>query len=70
MLAKADLVTDMVGEFPELQGLMGRYYALHDHEPAEVAEALREQYLPRRPLLLRRENGLLNVLRPLLVLGR
>ena len=46
-LSKCDLLTLMVGEFPELQGLMGRYYALHDHEPAEVAEALREQYLPR-----------------------
>jgi glycyl-tRNA synthetase beta chain len=46
-LSKCDLLTHMVGEFPELQGLMGRYYALHDHEPAEVAEALREQYLPR-----------------------
>ena len=37
----------MVGEFPELQGIMGRYYALPDGEPAEVAEAMREQYLPR-----------------------
>jgi glycyl-tRNA synthetase beta chain len=37
----------MVGEFPELQGAMGRYYARDDGEPAEVAEALREQYLPR-----------------------
>jgi glycyl-tRNA synthetase beta chain len=46
-LSKCDLLTYMVGEFPELQGLMGRYYALHDHEHAEVAEALREQYLPR-----------------------
>lgn len=46
-LAKCDLLTTMVGEFPELQGLMGRYYAQHDGEPAEVAEALREQYLPR-----------------------
>jgi glycyl-tRNA synthetase beta chain len=46
-LSKCDLLTHMVGEFPELQGLMGRYYALHDHEPADVAEALREQYLPR-----------------------
>jgi glycyl-tRNA synthetase beta chain len=46
-LAKCDLLTNMVGEFPELQGLMGRYYARHDGEPAEVAEALREQYLPR-----------------------
>lgn len=46
-LAKADLVTDMVGEFPELQGIMGRYYALADGLDAEVAEAIREQYLPR-----------------------
>jgi len=46
-LSKCDLLSNMVGEFPELQGLMGRYYALHDGEPAEVAEALREQYLPR-----------------------
>jgi glycyl-tRNA synthetase beta chain len=47
VLGKCDLLTNMVGEFPELQGLMGRYYALHDGEPADVAEALREQYLPR-----------------------
>ncbi len=47
LLSKCDLLTSMVGEFPELQGLMGRYYALHDGEDAEVAEALREQYLPR-----------------------
>jgi glycyl-tRNA synthetase beta chain len=46
-LAKCDLITSMVGEFPELQGLMGRYYAQHDGEHAEVCEALREQYLPR-----------------------
>jgi glycyl-tRNA synthetase beta chain len=46
-LSKCDLLTSMVGEFPELQGLMGRYYARHDGEPGEVAEALREQYLPR-----------------------
>ncbi len=46
-LAKADLVTDMVGEFPELQGLMGRYYATHDKEAPEVAAAIEEQYLPR-----------------------
>ncbi|MGC3981224.1 MAG: glycine--tRNA ligase subunit beta [Steroidobacteraceae bacterium] len=46
-LAKADLITDMVGEFPELQGIMGRYYALHDKEDAEVAQAILEQYLPR-----------------------
>ncbi len=46
-LCKCDLLTDMVGEFPELQGTMGRYYALHDGEPEEVAVALEEQYLPR-----------------------
>ena len=46
-LAKADLVTGMVGEFPELQGIMGRYYALHDGEPAAVAEAIAAHYLPR-----------------------
>ena len=46
-LAKCDLLTGMVGEFPELQGVMGRYYAVHDGEPAEVAAALAEQYLPR-----------------------
>lgn len=46
-LCKCDLLTAMVGEFPELQGLMGRYYAAHDGEKPEVAEALLEQYLPR-----------------------
>ena len=46
-LAKCDLLTHMVGEFPELQGLMGRYYALAEGLPAELAEALDEQYLPR-----------------------
>ncbi len=46
-LAKADLTTGMVGEFPELQGIMGRYYALHDGEPAAVADAIAEHYLPR-----------------------
>ncbi len=46
-LAKADLLTGMVGEFPELQGVMGRYYALHDDEPAVVADAIAEHYLPR-----------------------
>jgi glycyl-tRNA synthetase beta chain len=46
-LAKADLVTGMVGEFPELQGLMGRYYALHDGEPSIVAEAVEGHYHPR-----------------------
>jgi len=47
LLAKADLPTGMVGEFPELQGTMGRYYALHDGEPAEVAQAIAEHYQPR-----------------------
>jgi hypothetical protein len=47
VLAKADLVTDMVGEFPELQGIMGRYYALHDGEPAAVADAIEDHYKPR-----------------------
>lgn len=46
-LSKCDLVSRMVGEFADLQGIMGRYYAQHDEEPAEVAEALYEQYLPR-----------------------
>ena len=46
-LAKADLVTDMVGEFPELQGIMGRYYALHDGEDKEIAEAIYAHYQPR-----------------------
>ena len=46
-LAKADLTTDMVGEFPELQGLMGRYYAEHDGEPSDVAEAIEQHYWPR-----------------------
>ncbi|WP_428489149.1 glycine--tRNA ligase subunit beta [Rhodopila sp.] len=48
-LAKADLVSGMVGEFPELQGVMGRYYALHDGEPAPVADAIRDHYAPRGP---------------------
>ncbi|MGV0952828.1 MAG: glycine--tRNA ligase subunit beta [Fluviibacter sp.] len=46
-LAKADLVTDMVGEFPELQGIMGRYYAQHDGEADDVAEAIADHYRPR-----------------------
>lgn len=46
-LAKADLLTDMVGEFPELQGIMGRYYALHDGLPAQVADAIEDHYKPR-----------------------
>ncbi len=47
LLSKCDLLTGMVGEFPNLEGLMGRYYALHDNEVPEVAQALYEQYLPR-----------------------
>ena len=46
-LAKADLVTDMVGEFPELQGVMGRYYALADGESLVVADAIASHYRPR-----------------------
>jgi glycyl-tRNA synthetase beta chain len=46
-LAKADLLTDMVGEFPELQGTMGTYYARHDGEPEDVALACTEHYQPR-----------------------
>jgi glycyl-tRNA synthetase beta chain len=46
-LGKCDLLTSMVFEFPELQGIMGRYYAEHDGEPEEVAVALDEQYKPR-----------------------
>jgi glycyl-tRNA synthetase beta chain len=46
-LAKADLVTSMVGEFPELQGVMGRYYALSDGEPPLVATAIEQHYRPR-----------------------
>jgi glycyl-tRNA synthetase beta chain len=49
MLAIADLVSGMVGEFPELQGTMGRYYALHDGEPIEVADAIRDHYGPKGP---------------------
>jgi len=48
-LAKADLTTEMVGEFPELQGIMGRYYAVHDGEPGEVADAIAEHYSPLGP---------------------
>ncbi len=47
LLAKADLLTDMVGEFPELQGIMGRYYAQHDGLPNEVAYAIEDHYKPR-----------------------
>ncbi|MEQ1527164.1 MAG: glycine--tRNA ligase subunit beta [Gallionella sp.] len=46
-LAKADLLTDMVGEFPELQGIMGRYYAQHDGENSDIADAIEDHYRPR-----------------------
>lgn len=49
LLCKADLSSGMVGEFPELQGVMGRYYALHDGEPAAVADAIRDHYAPLGP---------------------
>ncbi len=48
LLAKADLLTEMVGEFTNLQGTMGRYYALAEGEPREVAAAIEEQYLPKQ----------------------
>jgi len=47
LLAKADLLTDMVGEFPELQGIMGRYYALHDGLSTDIADAIEDHYKPR-----------------------
>ena len=47
MLAKADLLTDMVGEFPELQGTMGAYYARHDGLSADIADAIEDHYRPR-----------------------
>ncbi len=47
LLSKCDLVTNMVSEFAELQGIVGYYYAMHDNEPSEVAIALNEQYMPR-----------------------
>lgn len=49
LLSKADLATGMVGEFPELQGVMGRYYALHFGQPEAVADAIRDHYAPRGP---------------------
>jgi glycyl-tRNA synthetase beta chain len=48
LLAKTDLMTEMVGEFGNLQGIMGRYYALADNEPKELALALEEQYFPKQ----------------------
>ncbi len=47
LLSKCDLATEMVGEFPEMQGVAGYYYALNDGEPQDVAQALNEQYMPR-----------------------
>ncbi len=60
-LAKTDLLTDMVGEFPGLQGIIGRYYAIADGEPSEVAMAIEEQYLPKQSggLLPKTQTGLL-----------
>src|SRR5204863_3057018 len=49
LLAKADLTTGMVGEFPELQGVMGRYYAMHEGEKQAVADAIAEHYAPLGP---------------------
>lgn len=49
LLCKADLTTEMVGEFPELQGVMGRYYALQNGEPLAVADAIAEHYAPEGP---------------------
>ena len=48
LLAKTDLMTEMVGEFGNLQGIMGRYYALADNEPKELAQAIEEQYFPKQ----------------------
>ncbi len=48
LLSKADLITGVVREFPELQGIMGYYYALHDGEPEDVPVAIKEHYLPQR----------------------
>ncbi|MBS0278416.1 MAG: glycine--tRNA ligase subunit beta [Proteobacteria bacterium] len=48
-LCKADLTTGVVGEFPELQGIMGRYYALHDGEDSDIADAVRDHYKPVGP---------------------
>jgi glycyl-tRNA synthetase beta chain len=47
LLSKCDLATEMVGEFPEMQGIAGYYYALHHGEPTDIAQALNEQYMPR-----------------------
>lgn len=47
LLCKCDLMTEMVGEFPELQGIMGSYYARHDNEPDDIATAINEHHMPR-----------------------
>ena len=47
LMCKVDLLTDMVGEFPELQGIMGRYYALHEGAPVAIADAIEQHYRPR-----------------------
>ena len=59
LLAKADLLTDMVGEFPELQGVMGGYYARHDGESEAIALAIEDHYKPRfaGDVLPRNERG-------------
>lgn len=62
LLCKADLATGMVGEFPELQGIMGRYYALHDGDGAEVALAIEQHYRPRYAADLLPEQGAATVL--------
>jgi len=49
LICKSDLLTEMVGEFPDLQGVMGRYYALNDKEPESVADAVAEHYAPQGP---------------------
>ncbi len=49
LLCKADLTTEMIGEFPDLQGIMGRYYAISDGEAPEVAQAIAEHYAPKGP---------------------
>ena len=62
LLAKADLLTDMVGEFPELQGIMGGYYARHDGEAEAVAQAIETQYLNRRGGASEAPNGVADAL--------
>ncbi len=58
LLCKADLVSDMVGEFPDLQGIMGGYYASHDHEHDEVVEAIKQHYRPTQSGSLLPASGL------------